>query len=166
MKKMRKASKNYRLEKIVVNIGLGRGGEEKGLIESASQDLMQIAGQKPKVNKARVSIAEFNLRKGAPIGLTTTLRGRRMQAFLTKLFQVVLPRLRDFQGLSPKSFDGRGNYTLGISEQIVFPEIDAGKIDKTRGLEITLKTNAGSDEEGKKLLLGLGLPLEKEGNGN
>ena len=153
--------KRYRVEKVVVNIGLGEGAHDKNAIEATSRDLMAITGQKPAIRRARVSISGFKIRKGDPIGLKVTLRGKRMRDFLTKLFTIVLPRLRDFQGVSLKSFDGRGNYSLGIPEQIVFPEIDYSKIDKIRGLEITIVTNTRSDEKAKELLELMGMPFEK-----
>ncbi len=151
-----------KMEKIIVNIGLSEAMDNKKLLEAASHDLAVITGQKSKVNKARQSIAGFKLRKGQSIGLMVTLRGQRMYDFFEKLVRVVLPRLRDFQGVSLKSFDGQGNYSLGISEQIVFPEIDYAKVDKVRGLEITIVTNAQTDEKAKKLLALLGMPFEKE----
>jgi len=142
-------------------MGVGKGAQDKKEIEKASQDLMVITGQKPKVTHARASIAEFNLREGAPIGLMVTLRGRRKDDFLRKLFRIVLPRLRDFHGLSLKGFDGYGNYNLGISEQVAFPEIDGSKIDKIRGLQITIVTDTQSDEEAKEILQNLEMPFEK-----
>lgn len=157
---MSKVKKKYQVERIVIGMGVGEASQDKRVIEAASQDLMAITGQKPKVCRARVSISEFKLRKGAPVGLKVTLRGKRMEAFLQKLFRIVLPRLRDFRGLSVKSFDGRGNYSLGIVEQVVFPEIDASKIDKARGLQITLVTNTDTDKKAFKLLTKLGMPFE------
>ena len=147
--------------KVVVNMGVGEGASEKGSIEKPSQDLAVITGQKPKITKARASVAGFRLRAGAPIGLAATLRSKRMYDFLEKLFKIVLPRLRDFQGLPVGSFDGRGNYSLGISEYTVFPEIDYSKVEKVRGLEITIVTNAGDDQKAKRLLELLGMPFEK-----
>jgi len=149
------------IEKVVLNIGLGQASQDKGLIEKAAEDLKTITGQKPKVNKARLAIASFKLREGDPIGLMVTLRGKRMYAFLEKLFKIVLPRLRDFKGVANSGFDGRGNYNLGLSEQIVFPEIDYAKIDKIRGLQITIVTNAQDDQKAKRLLEELGVPFEK-----
>jgi len=154
--------KKYRIEKVVVNIGLGEGAHDKNVIEAASRDLTVITGQKPAIRRARVAISGFKIRKGDPIGLKVTLRGKRMRDFLTKLFTIVLPRLRDFQGVSLKSFDGQGNYNLGIPEQIVFPEIDYSKIDKIRGLEITIVTNTRSDGKAKELLESIGMPFEKK----
>lgn len=150
----------YKVKKVVVSIGVGEGAKNKALIEAASRDLMAITGQKPNLRKARAAIAGFKIRKGDPIGLLVTLRGRKMNDFLKKLFTIVLPKMRDFQGVSLKSFDGQGNYSLGIEEQIVFPEVDYSKVDKVRGLQITMVTNTGNDEEAKKLLLDLGMPFE------
>lgn len=150
------------VEKVVINLGIGEGASDKGVIEKASQDLAVITGQKPKIARAKASIAGFKLRAGAPIGLVVTLRGKRMADFLEKLFKIVLPRLRDFQGLSVKSFDGRGNYNLGIAEYTVFPEIDYSKVEKVRGLEVTIVTRTSDDQEAKKLLESLGMPFEKE----
>lgn len=150
-----------KIEKIVINIGLSEAMEDKKTLEASSHDLAVITGQKPKVNKARRSIAGFKLRAGQPIGLMVTLRGQRMYDFFEKLVAVVLPRLRDFQGVSLKSFDRQGNYSLGIPEQIVFPEVDYARVDKVRGLEITIVTNAHTDEKAKRLLELLGMPFEK-----
>lgn len=154
-------NKFYRIQKVVVNMGIGEGAKDKAVIEAASRDLMAISGQKPSPRRARMAIAGFKIRKGDPIGLAVTLRGKRMKDFLNKLLTIVLPKLRDFQGISLKSFDGHGNYNLGISEQIVFPEIDYAKVDKIRGLQITLVTNIGHDEEARKFLQDLGMPFEK-----
>ncbi|OGV89203.1 50S ribosomal protein L5 [Microgenomates group bacterium RBG_19FT_COMBO_39_10] len=150
-----------KLKKIVVNIGLSEALDNKKALEAASEDLAMITGQRPKTTRARQSIAGFKLRKGQSIGLMVTLRGRRMYDFLEKLISVVLPRLRDFQGVSLKSFDGQGNYSLGIPEQIVFSEIDHSKVDKVRGLEMTIVTNARTNEKAKRLLELLGMPFEK-----
>jgi large subunit ribosomal protein L5 len=149
------------IEKVVVNVGVGEGAQDENLANLLSQDLTAITGQKPKVTRARKAIAGFKLRAGDPIGLVVTLRGERMYTFLEKLFKIVLPRLRDFQGVSLKSFDGRGNYSLGISEFTVFPEFEYGKTTKTKGLEITITTNAGDDQKAKRLLEELGMPFEK-----
>lgn len=154
-------SKNYKIEKVVVSMGLGETAKDKNLIEAASQDLATITGQRPKATRARMSIAEFKIRKGEKIGLMVTLRGRRMTDFLKKLFSIVLPRLRDFRGVSLNGFDGHGNYSLGMAEQIVFSEIDYSKIDKVRGLQITIVTNTGSNKEAKVLLEKLGMPFAK-----
>ncbi|MCD6358877.1 MAG: 50S ribosomal protein L5 [Dehalococcoidia bacterium] len=148
-----------RMEKIVVNIGLGEATDNSQVLDKAQKDLEAITGQHPVITKARRSIAAFKLRKGMPIGVMVTLRGRRMYDFFDRLVNVALPRARDFQGVSPRAFDGRGNYTLGIKEQIIFPEIDYSKIDKVRGLEICIVTTANSDEEGKSLLRLQGMPF-------
>jgi len=153
-----------KITKVVVSMGLGEGAEDRGVIEKASQDLAMITGQKPKVTRARKSIAGFKLREGAPIGLVVNLRRERMYDFLEKLFKIVLPRLRDFQGVSAKSFDGRGNYNLGLSEHTVFPEVDLAKVDKARGLQITIVTDAKDDQKAKRLLELLGMPFEKTKN--
>jgi large subunit ribosomal protein L5 len=150
-----------RLEKIVLNMGLGEAIQNIKLLESASAELAAITGQRPVVTRARRSIAAFKLREGMPIGCMVTLRRGRMYDFFDKLVNVVLPRVRDFRGVSDKSFDGRGNYTLGIREQIIFPEIDYDKIDKVKGMNISIITSARSDEEGKFLLNLLGLPFRR-----
>jgi len=150
-----------RVEKIVINMGLGEAIQNIKLLESASQELGAIAGQKPVVTRARRSIAAFKLREGMPIGCMVTLRRGRMWNFLDKLVNIVLPRVRDFRGVSDKAFDGRGNYTLGIKEQIIFPEIDYDKIDKVKGMNICIVTSAPTDEEGKYLLHLLGVPFRK-----
>jgi large subunit ribosomal protein L5 len=152
-----------KLEKIVVNIGLGEAIQNAKAVDAAVNDLMAITGQRPVVTRAKKSIAAFKLRAGMPIGAMVTLRGRRMYEFMDRLQSVAMPRIRDFRGVSPNSFDGRGNYTLGLREQIVFPEIDYDKIDKTRGLEITFVTTAKTDEEGRRLLALLGMPFAKTG---
>lgn len=152
-----------RLEKIVVNIGLGEALDSPKALDAAVGDLNTITGQSPVVTKARKSIANFKLREGRAIGAKVTLRGDRMWAFLDRLMNVALPRVRDFRGISPNSFDGRGNYTLGLREQLVFTEIDYDKIDKIRGLEVTIVTTATNDEHGKQLLQMLGMPFRKEG---
>jgi large subunit ribosomal protein L5 len=151
-----------RIEKVVVNIGVGEALDNAKALDAAVADLAQIAGQKPVVNKARKSIAAFKLREGRAIGVKVTLRGERMWSFLDRLMNVALPRVRDFRGISPNSFDGRGNYTLGLREQLVFPEIDYDKIDKLRGMEITIVTSAKTDEEGRQLLSMLGMPFRKD----
>lgn len=149
------------LKKIVLNIGLGEAIQNSKALESAESDLAAIAGQHPVITKSKKSIAVFKLREGMPIGIMVTLRGRRMYEFYDKLVSVVLPRIRDFQGLSPDSFDGQGNYTMGLKEQIMFPEIDYDKVDKVRGLEIVIVTSARNDEEGRSLLQSLGMPFRK-----
>jgi large subunit ribosomal protein L5 len=148
-----------RLEKVVLNMGISDAKENPKAIESATRDLAMISGQKPVVTKAKKSIASFKIRKGMAIGAKVTLRGNRMYEFLDKLFNIALPRVRDFKGLSPDAFDGRGNYTLGIREQLIFPEIDYDKIDKIRGMDITIVTPAKTDEEARELLKGLGMPF-------
>jgi large subunit ribosomal protein L5 len=152
-----------RLEKISINIGMGEAIANAKAMEAAEADLVAICGQHPVINRSKKSIAAFKLREGMPIGLSVTLRGQRMYDFLDKLVNAVLPRMHDFQGVSPDSFDGRGNYTLGLKEQIVFPEIDYDKIDKTRGMEITIVTTANTDEDGRNLLAQLGMPFAKDG---
>lgn len=152
-----------RIQKVVVNIGVGEALESAKALEGAVSDLTQITGQKPIITRARKSIANFKLREGSPIGTKVTLRDKRMWPFLDRLVNVALPRVRDFRGISPDSFDGRGNYTLGLREQLVFPEIDYDKIDKVRGLEISIVTTAKTDEEGRELLRMLGMPFRKEG---
>ena len=152
-----------RIQKIVVNVGLGEALENPKAIDAAMNDIMQITGQKPVVTRAKKSIATFKLREGRAIGLKVTLRGERMWSFLTRLIHVALPRTRDFQGVSPDSFDGRGNYTLGLREQLIFPEINYDKIDKVRGMEVTIVTTAETDEEGRRLLALLGMPFRDVG---
>jgi large subunit ribosomal protein L5 len=152
-----------RISKVVVNIGLGEALDNAKAIDAATSDMTQITGQKPVVTKARKSIANFKLREGRAIGVRVTLRGDRMWAFLDRLMNIALPRVRDFRGISPNAFDGRGNYTLGLREQLVFPEIEYDKIDKIRGMEITIVTTARTDEEGRQLLQMLGMPFRKEG---
>jgi len=150
-----------KLEKIVVNIGLGEAVQNAKAIDAAVADLTAITGQRPVVTRAKKSIAAFKLRAGMPIGAMVTLRGLRMYEFLDRLTAVTMPRIRDFRGVSPNSFDGRGNYTLGLREQIVFPEIDYDKVDKTRGLEMSFVTTAKNDEEGRRLLALLGVPFAR-----
>jgi large subunit ribosomal protein L5 len=148
-----------RLEKIVVNVGLGEALQNARALDAAVQDVMTITGQKPIVTRARKSIASFKLREGNPIGVKVTLRGNRMWDFLDRLCNTALPRQRDFRGISPDSFDGRGNYSLGLREQLIFPEIDYDNIDKIRGLEVTIVTTAQADEAGLQLLRHLGMPF-------
>lgn len=150
-----------RLVKAVISMGLGEATQDKGLIGAAASELEIITGQKPEVTRARKAESAFKLRVGDPIGLMVTLRGKRMYNFLEKLSGIVLPRVRDFQGVSLKGFDGRGNYSLGLNEQIVFPEIDYGKVTKTRGLQITIVTNTDDDKKAKALLEAMGMPFEK-----
>jgi len=151
------------LTKIVVNMGVGEAARDSKLIEGAVRDLTQITGQKPQVTRARKSIAQFKLREGMPIGAHVTLRGDRMWEFLDRLLSLALPRIRDFRGLSDRQFDGGGNYTFGLTEQVVFHEINQDQIDRTRGMDITVVTTATNDEEGRVLLKKLGFPF-KEGN--
>lgn len=152
-----------KITKVSLNVSLKEALKDKGVITKVSEQLATITGQKPRVNEARLSIANFKLREGDPIGVSVTLRGKRMRDFLTKLINIVLPRVRDFHGVSAKAFDGRGNYTLGLTEQIVFPEIDYAKVDKTRGLQITIVTTATDDKMARQLLDSMGFPFEKEG---
>ncbi len=149
-----------RLEKVVVSMGLGEALQNPKALESATKDLSQIVGQAPVITKARKSVAAFKLREGAKIGCKVTLRGLRMYAFLDKLFNVVLPRIRDFRGLSAKSFDGRGNYAFGLKEQTIFPEIEYDKVDKVRGMDINIVTTAKTDEEARFFIKLLGCPLK------
>ena len=148
-----------RLEKVVVNIGLGEAIQNPKALEAAERDIAVITGQHPVITRAKKSIASFKLRDGMPIGMMTTLRGRRMYDFLDRLLNAVLPRIRDFRGMSRSSFDGRGNYSLGLRDQLVFPEVDYDKVDKPRGLEVTVVTTASTDEEGRRLLELLGMPF-------
>ncbi|MCC6176739.1 MAG: 50S ribosomal protein L5 [Chloroflexi bacterium] len=150
-----------RMEKIVVNIGIGEAKDNSKALDAATGDLTAITGQKPIVKKSKKNIAQFRLRVGSPVGLTVTLRGNRMYEFLDRLCNAALPRLRDFQGVPTRSFDGRGNYSLGLREQLVFPEIDYDKIDKLRGLEITMVTSARTDQEGRRLLELIGVPFSR-----
>jgi large subunit ribosomal protein L5 len=148
-----------RLKRIVINIGLGEAIQNAKALEAAEKDLAAISGQHPVITRAKKSIAAFKLRAGMPIGMMVTLRGRRMYEFLDRLINAVLPRIRDFRGMSRNSFDGRGNYSLGLKDQLVFPEIEYDKVDKARGLEITIVTTASSNEEGRRLLELLGFPF-------
>ncbi len=150
------------IEKVVVNMGVGKAIDDKGELEKAARDLEKITGQKPKVCRARQSIAGFGLREGKAIGLKVTLRGERMWSFLSRLINVALPRRRDFRGLSRKSFDGRGNYSIGIKEQRIFPAINPDKLDELRGFEITIVTTATTNKESEKLLEYLGFPFREE----
>jgi large subunit ribosomal protein L5 len=150
-----------RIQKVVVNIGMGEALDNPKALDAAVNDLVQITGQKPVVIKARKSIANFKLREGRLIGVKVTLRGERMWSFLDRLMNIVLPRVRDFRGVSPDAFDGRGNYTLGLREQLIFPEIEYDKIDKVRGMEITVVTSAPDDDQARALLQMLGMPFKK-----
>ena len=153
-----------RITKIVVNIGVGEALDNAKALEAAVSDLTLITGQKPIITKAKKSIANFKLREGRQIGVKVTLRGERMWSFLDRLMNIALPRVRDFRGISPNAFDGRGNYTLGLREQLVFPEIEYDKIDKLRGLEVSIITTARNDDESRQLLQMLGMPFRKEGS--
>ncbi|MFH5186628.1 MULTISPECIES: 50S ribosomal protein L5 [Paenibacillus] len=150
-----------KIEKVVINMGVGEAVSNSKVLDVAVQDLQLIAGQKPVVTKAKKSIAGFKLRENMPIGVKVTLRGERMYHFLDKLFNVALPRVRDFRGVSSKAFDGRGNYTLGLKEQLIFPEIEYDKVDKVRGMDIVIVTTANTDEESRELLTQLGMPFTK-----
>ncbi|MBA2455276.1 MAG: 50S ribosomal protein L5 [Nocardioidaceae bacterium] len=149
------------LTKIVINMGVGEAARDSKLIEGAVRDLAAISGQKPSVTRARQSIAQFKLREGMPIGAHTTLRGDRMWEFLDRLLALALPRIRDFRGLSPRQFDGRGNYTFGLTEQVMFHEIDQDRIDRSRGMDVTIVTTATTDEQGRALLRHLGFPFKE-----
>ena len=150
-----------KVEKIVINMGVGEAVQNSKVLDAAVEDMQKIAGQKPVITRAKKSIAGFRLRENLPIGVKVTLRGDRMYYFLDKLFNISLPRVRDFRGVSSKSFDGRGNYTLGLKEQLIFPEIEYDKIDKIRGMDIVIVTTAQSDEEARELLTQLGMPFTK-----
>ncbi|EJL9413563.1 50S ribosomal protein L5 [Vibrio cholerae] len=150
-----------RIEKITLNMGVGEAINDKKLLENAASDMAIISGQKPLITKARKSVAGFKIREGYPIGCKVTLRGERMWDFLERLISIALPRVRDFRGVNGKSFDGRGNYSMGVREQIIFPEIDYDKVDRVRGLDITITTTAGTDEEGRALLAAFNFPFRK-----
>ena len=150
-----------KLDKIVINVGDGEAKDNAKVIDSISGDLAKITGQKPIVCRAKKSVANFKLREGMPIGVKVTLRGEKMWEFMDRLFNVALPRVRDFRGINPNSFDGRGNYSLGIKEQLIFPEIEYDKIDKVRGMDVCFVTTANTDEEGRELLKLMGAPFEK-----
>ena len=152
-----------RVDKITLNMGVGEAKQDSKMLEAATEQLATIAGQKPSVRRARKSIANFKLRDGMPVGVSVTLRGARMYEFLDRLMSVAIPRIRDFRGLNPRSFDGRGNWTLGIREQIIFPEIDYDAIDQVRGLDVTITTTAPTDEEAFELLDALGMPFQQAG---
>jgi large subunit ribosomal protein L5 len=153
-----------RLTKVVINMGVGAATGQASLLEGAVRDLTTIAGQKPVITRAKKSIAGFKLREGNAIGTKVTLRGDRMWEFMDRLISIAIPRIRDFRGLSPRSFDGSGNYTFGLTEQLVFPEIDYDSIDQPRGMDITIVTTASTDAEGRALLLAMGFPFKREGN--
>lgn len=150
-----------KVEKVVINMGMGEAVSNSKVLDAAVAEMQLIAGQKPVITRAKKSIAGFKLREGMPIGVKVTLRGERMYHFLDKLFNVTLPRVRDFQGISKKAFDGRGNYTLGLKEQLIFPEIEYDKVDKVRGMDIVVVTTAKTDEESRELLTQLGMPFAK-----
>lgn len=150
-----------RLEKVMLNVGVGEAIANPKAMDVVTQDVATITGQKPMITRAKSSISNFKLREGMPIGVTVTLRGNRMYEFMDRLLNAALPRIRDFQGVSPNSFDGRGNYSLGIREQVIFPEIDYSQIDHIRGLQVNIITTAGSDEEGMRLLQLLGMPFAR-----
>ncbi len=152
-----------RLQKIVLNMGLGEAKQNAKMLEAAQEQLATIAGQQPNLRRARKSIASFKVREGMPVGLSVTLRRARMWEFLDRLTSIAVPRIRDFRGLNPRSFDGRGNYSMGVKEQLIFPEIDYDSIDEVRGLDVTIATSAPTDIEAFELLLGLGMPFSKEG---
>jgi large subunit ribosomal protein L5 len=152
-----------RLDKIVINMGVGRATQQQSLLEGAVRDLQVISGQRPVVTKARKSIAAFKLRSGMSIGCMVTLRGDRMWEFFDRLISLAIPRIRDFRGLSPRSFDGRGNYTFGVTEQLIFPEVDYDKVDVPRGMDLTIVTTARTDAEGRALLSAFGFPFRREG---
>ena len=150
-----------RVQKVVLNMGMGEAIANAKILDTAADELRAISGQKPVVTKAKKSIASFKLRQGMPIGVTVTLRGDRMYEFLDRLVSIALPRVRDFRGVSPKAFDGRGNYTIGVREQLIFPEIDFNKVDKLRGMNISIITTARNDEQARALLKGLGMPFRQ-----
>ena len=151
-----------RITKITVNMGVGDAKQDSKVLDAASEQLATITGQKPNVRRARKSIAQFKIREGMPIGVAVTLRGERSYEFLDRLLSIAIPRIRDFRGLNPRAFDGRGNYSLGVREQIIFPEVDYDEVDQVRGLDITITTSARSDEESFALLEALGMPFAKE----
>jgi large subunit ribosomal protein L5 len=150
-----------KVEKVVINMGLGEAVQNPKVLDAALEDLTRISGQKPVITRAKKSIAGFKIRENMPIGVKVTLRGERMYHFLDKLFNVALPRVRDFRGVSPKAFDGRGNYTLGLKEQLIFPEIEYDKIDKVRGMDVVIVTTSKTDEEARALLAELGMPFRQ-----
>jgi large subunit ribosomal protein L5 len=152
-----------RLEKVTLNMGIGEAKTTTSILEAATEQLAVISGQRPNVRRARKSIASFKVREGMPVGVSVTLRGARMWEFVDRLVSIAIPRIRDFRGLNPRSFDGRGNYSMGIREQLIFPEIDYDSIDQVRGLDVTITTSAPTDEEAFELLLGLGFPFAQEG---
>jgi large subunit ribosomal protein L5 len=152
-----------RIKKVTVNMGVGEAKQDSKLLEAASEQLATITGQKPNVRRARKSIAQFKVREGMPVGVAVTLRGDRSYEFLDRLMSVAIPRIRDFRGLNPRAFDGRGNYSMGVREQIIFPEVDYDEVDQIRGLDITITTTASTDEEAFALLNAIGMPFSREG---
>src|SRR5947209_11141006 len=152
-----------RILKVTVNMGVGEAKQDARMLDAATEQLATITGQRPSVRRARKSIAQFKVREGMPVGVAVTLRGERCYEFLDRLMSVAIPRIRDFRGLNPRSFDGRGNYSLGVREQIIFPEVDYDAIDQVRGLDITITTTASSDEESFALLEAMGMPFSREG---
>lgn len=152
-----------KLEKVVINMGVGRATQDKTVLEAAVDSLAKITGQKPQITKAKVSVSSFRLREGNDIGCKVTLRGKRMYEFLDRLISIALPRIRDFRGVNPNSFDGHGNYTMGLAEQVVFPEIDADKLTHTQGMDITIVTSTDSDDQARELLRALGMPFRQPG---
>jgi large subunit ribosomal protein L5 len=152
-----------RLEKVTVNMGCGDAKQDSKVLDAAAEQLGTITGQKPNIRRARKSIAQFKVREGMPVGVAVTLRGERSYEFLDRLMSIAIPRIRDFRGLNPRSFDGRGNYSLGVREQIIFPEVDYDEIDQVRGLDITITTSAASDAESFALLEAMGMPFQKDG---
>ena len=152
-----------KIEKVVVNMGLGEATQNAKIVDAGADELARITGQKPVITRAKKSIAQFKVRKGMPIGTMVTLRGERMWEFLDRLMAVALPRVRDFRGVSPRGFDGRGNYTLGLKDQLLFPEIDYMKVDKARGMNVSVVTTAKTDEEARKLLQFIGMPFRQDG---
>jgi large subunit ribosomal protein L5 len=152
-----------KISKITVNMGVGEAKQDSKMLEAATEQLATITGQKPSIRRARKSIAQFKVREGMPVGVAVTLRGERSYEFLDRLMSIAIPRIRDFRGLNPRAFDGRGNYSLGVREQIIFPEVDYDEVDQVRGLDITITTTAASDEESFALLESLGMPFAKDG---
>ena len=152
-----------RVQKVTVNMGVGEAKQDSKMLDAASEQLATITGQKPNVRRARKSIAQFKVREGMPVGVAVTLRGERQYEFLDRLMSIAIPRIRDFRGLNPRSFDGRGNYSLGVREQIIFPEVDYDEVDQVRGLDVTITTSAASDEEAFALLEAFGMPFSKDG---
>ena len=152
-----------KIEKITVNMGVGEAKQDSKVLDAATEQLATIAGQRPSVRRARKSIAQFKIREGMPVGVAVTLRGERAYEFLDRLMSIAIPRIRDFRGLNPRAFDGRGNYSMGVREQIIFPEVDYDEVDEVRGLDITITTSASSDEEAFALLEAIGMPFSRDG---